>query len=445
MDIWLHLCGLSFEYQLPSIARRLARHAGEVLMVDWANRRPRNIRFMRVRVRIDPWKPLVAGCILKRTNGFISWVEFQYETIKKYCLNCGIIGHTYPICPHTNAEIETMLNAHAATSSKNYGTSEVYDLQHNLYSNRIRAYAHRRSRGTSRITYRGAPNENPEYTQPEDDINNQEEENIQTRDDNVEMQQVGEETQYQQKGDMNGQAVTPDINDEDIVPINVNDGYNADTEGGSDSPENQFTPSLPSSPSFGLEPVMGLEETRERLLTNTLQGMEHRVSIDTELQVMQEEHNKVQAMCEEMIKQNQKIMEDFQMRHLNDPFRQPLENEPRWINLPEGGILFTNGRLANEGQIEIGESSRMGASRNMGVVPENPKADSNDSQSSGQKRRRDLEVDEEEAESSSGRQLRRRLQLLDVNEDQIAAARYPATENSKGLRQADPNKPPEEP
>ncbi|OMP10709.1 hypothetical protein COLO4_04339 [Corchorus olitorius] len=221
MDIWLHICGLPFEYQPPSIARRLVRHAGEILMVDWANRRPRNIRFMRVRVRIDPWKPLVVGCMLKRTNGVISWVEFQYETIKKHCFNCWIIGHTHPICQHINAKIETMLNAQAATSRRDYGTSEG-------------------------------------------------EENIQNRDDNVEMQQVVEKSQYQQKGDMNDQAVPPDINDEDIVPIIVNDGYNADTEGGSDNHKNQFTPSLPYTPSFGLELVMGIAETRERLLTNTL-------------------------------------------------------------------------------------------------------------------------------------------------------------------------------
>ncbi|OMO62589.1 hypothetical protein CCACVL1_22734, partial [Corchorus capsularis] len=161
----------------------------------------------------------------------------------------------------------------AAASRINYGTVEVYDLQNNLYSNRIRAFAYRRSRGTSRISYRGTPNENPQPEDPDAAINPQENINIQTRDDNVEMedmeQQIHAGAQHiQNDGNQQIQTVPLELEDDEIVPINVNDGYEADSEWESDSHENQIVPSLPKSPSFGLEPIMGLEETRERLLSN---------------------------------------------------------------------------------------------------------------------------------------------------------------------------------
>ncbi|OMP14346.1 hypothetical protein COLO4_00030 [Corchorus olitorius] len=368
IDIWLQIHGLPFEYQLPTVARRLARHAGEVLMVDWANRRPRNIRFMRVRMRIDPWKPLVAGCMRKRTNGAILWAEFQYETIKKHCLNCGIIGHTHPMCPYTNAEVETMLNAHAAASRRNYDTSEVYELQHNLYSNRIRAFAYRRSRGTSRISYRGIPNENPQDIIPEAAINNHGNAVVQTRDDNVEMQNVeqqdaAKDLNSQEDDDQHNQTEPLNIEDEDIVPVNVNDGYEADTEWETNSQGNQIVPSLPESPSFG----EGVVDTGQTFNETT---------------------------NEEQRKEDERLADSF------------LSDGPS-------------------------------------PIQERPNEDPGDSQSSGQKRRRE-ESEEEDTETSSGRQLRRRLQQLDVNETNSSEAQN-QNETSEGVRQADPNQPPEAP
>ncbi|XVF89504.1 hypothetical protein PTKIN_Ptkin19aG0134900 [Pterospermum kingtungense] len=46
-----------------------------------------------------------------------------------------------------------------------------------------------------------------------------------------------------------------------------------------------------------------------------------------------------------------------------DPFSQPCSNQPRWIPLPEGGNLLTNGRLLRGGNTDMPESSQMGECR----------------------------------------------------------------------------------
>ena len=70
---------------------------------------PRNIRFMRVRVWIDRNTPLMAGSMLRRDDGVMTWVEFRYERIHTVCMRCDIIGHTAPHCPHLNPDIERMI------------------------------------------------------------------------------------------------------------------------------------------------------------------------------------------------------------------------------------------------------------------------------------------------------------------------------------------------
>ncbi|OMO51915.1 hypothetical protein CCACVL1_29507 [Corchorus capsularis] len=49
VPVWLQLLDLPLEYQVPSIAQRMASLAGEVIEVDWMNIIRRNIRFMRMR------------------------------------------------------------------------------------------------------------------------------------------------------------------------------------------------------------------------------------------------------------------------------------------------------------------------------------------------------------------------------------------------------------
>jgi len=46
---------------------------GIVEQVDWEDRMPRNIRFMRVKVKVDPWLP-VTGFNLRTDEGSHFWI-----------------------------------------------------------------------------------------------------------------------------------------------------------------------------------------------------------------------------------------------------------------------------------------------------------------------------------------------------------------------------------
>ncbi|KAK9985047.1 hypothetical protein SO802_034572 [Lithocarpus litseifolius] len=91
--------GSSGDNELMSIFQR----------VDLEDRLPRNIRFVRVRVRVDPWYPLMAGFMLRLDDGSRVWIQCRYERIHKLCKRCGLIGHTRRQCTKSMDNIEVSL------------------------------------------------------------------------------------------------------------------------------------------------------------------------------------------------------------------------------------------------------------------------------------------------------------------------------------------------
>lgn len=82
---------------------------GIVKRVDWEDKIPRNIRFMRIKVRIDRWSPVLARFMLQTEEGSCFWVQCRYERVHKLCNRCGLIGHTRRQCTHWIDDIERML------------------------------------------------------------------------------------------------------------------------------------------------------------------------------------------------------------------------------------------------------------------------------------------------------------------------------------------------
>lgn len=64
VSIGVQLYGLPIEYQYPELAEQMGQLIGFVERVDWEGHIPRNIRFMRVHVRLDPWVPIISGFML---------------------------------------------------------------------------------------------------------------------------------------------------------------------------------------------------------------------------------------------------------------------------------------------------------------------------------------------------------------------------------------------
>ncbi|OMO80771.1 hypothetical protein CCACVL1_12764 [Corchorus capsularis] len=360
MEIWLQIWGLPFEYQQPSVASRLARHAGEVLEIDWQNRKPRNI------------------------------------------------------------------------------------------SNRIKASANRRSRANGK----------------------------------------GEQTQGEQTA---GNRST----------VNINAGYNADNDQGQ---PNQTVQEVPSSPvtffTPELEPLLDLDETRVKSCTNQLVGIGNRINTENVTQILIEKYQQIDSLYEKMVQKKQKLKDNLQERHFDDLFTKGqlvVKNDARGVESSaigvcrnreagngsknellqvqmnvHGGLTETNEEVRNynlncqwSGGTDTGQENDQNKVEN--TLPNLTKEETReaevfaegmmkgkrspflehgekvleDSQRLSQKRKRDS-YEKDEQETTRGKQLRRRVQRLEVNKESEQIA-LETRQEADGLWKAVPEQPPMEP
>ncbi|XP_075669721.1 uncharacterized protein LOC142639421 [Castanea sativa] len=94
ISIWVPFHDLPLEYQYPEMAKILSQIMGALEKVDKEDRFPRNIRFLRAKVRIDPWMPMFFGFKLRLDDGTRTWIQCRYERVHKLYTRCGMIGHT---------------------------------------------------------------------------------------------------------------------------------------------------------------------------------------------------------------------------------------------------------------------------------------------------------------------------------------------------------------
>ncbi|OMO97002.1 hypothetical protein CCACVL1_04713 [Corchorus capsularis] len=155
VEIWVELWGLPLEYQQDDAARKIAKAAGEVIRVDWADTPTRNIRFVRVIIAINPWKPLMPGCFVTRDDGVDMWVPFKYQRVFKLCTTCGIIGHKRSMCPYQHSQVEEMINQQIREAAERVDVPAVHIPNLNQFSTEMKAYNRRISRRTTTFYYLG--------------------------------------------------------------------------------------------------------------------------------------------------------------------------------------------------------------------------------------------------------------------------------------------------
>ena len=153
VSIWVQLHGLPLEYQYPELAERMGQIMGILERVDWEDSIPRNIRFLRVRVRIDPWMPLMAGFMLNLDDGTRTWVQCRYERVHKLCTHCGLIGHMRGQCNVSLDEIERMLIRQRNRIQRMHQVQFGFDSLEPLFHNELRAFYNKRRRWTTRVRY----------------------------------------------------------------------------------------------------------------------------------------------------------------------------------------------------------------------------------------------------------------------------------------------------
>ena len=151
ISIWVQFHGLSLEYQYPELAKYMGQLMGIVEQVDWEDRIPRNISFMRVKVRVDPWLPVITSFSLRTDEGSNFWIQCRYERVHKLCTRCGLIGHTQRQCTHCIDDIKRSLYRQKVRIQDLHQVQFRFDALEPQFSNELRAF-HRR-RWTTQIKF----------------------------------------------------------------------------------------------------------------------------------------------------------------------------------------------------------------------------------------------------------------------------------------------------
>ena len=74
ISVWVQLNGLPLKYQYLELAKYMSQLMGIVERVDWEDIIPRNIRFMRIKVEVDPWLPVIARFMLRIDERSSIWI-----------------------------------------------------------------------------------------------------------------------------------------------------------------------------------------------------------------------------------------------------------------------------------------------------------------------------------------------------------------------------------
>lgn len=99
VPFWVQLHGMPLGTMNIPNASKIAQQIGEIIDVENPRITGNLVRsFMRVRILINVYKPLLTGCWVPRKDLPKSWVVFRYEKLQGMCFNCGVIGHEQQSC-----------------------------------------------------------------------------------------------------------------------------------------------------------------------------------------------------------------------------------------------------------------------------------------------------------------------------------------------------------
>lgn len=163
VSIWVQLHGLPLEYQDLELAERMGYMSGAFEKIDWDERLPRNIRFMRIKVRLNLWMPVVSGFMPCLDDGTRTWIQCRYERVHKLCTKCGLIGHARSQCSESMDEMERMLIRQRHRIQRLYHVPFAFDSLEPQFHNELRANFNKWCNWTTRARFGTMDSESPPH------------------------------------------------------------------------------------------------------------------------------------------------------------------------------------------------------------------------------------------------------------------------------------------
>lgn len=120
---------------------------------DWDANIPRNICFMHIKVRMDPWMPLLVGFMLRLDNGDRIWIQCRYERVHKVCTKCGLIDHTRAQCTYLMEDVEQLLHHQRLFIQNQFQVHYGFHPVEPHFVNEIRAFYNRPQRRNTQIRF----------------------------------------------------------------------------------------------------------------------------------------------------------------------------------------------------------------------------------------------------------------------------------------------------
>ena len=75
---WVQLRNLPLEYHTLDFAKYLGSIISLIEWIDWSASNPKNMRFLKLKIRVKPQSPLFMGFMLKLDEDRYQWIQCKY-------------------------------------------------------------------------------------------------------------------------------------------------------------------------------------------------------------------------------------------------------------------------------------------------------------------------------------------------------------------------------
>ena len=149
--IWVQLWGVPLEYHTLDFVEYLGSIIGPVEWIDWPTGNLRNLRFLRLKVRIRTHAPHFMGFLLRLDDNNCSWIQCKYERVFRFCFSCGQIGHKADTCIHSHDQVRSAVQEQLMRARSVFNLNIAVDYLEDHFVSRARAFENHPSKRTTQV------------------------------------------------------------------------------------------------------------------------------------------------------------------------------------------------------------------------------------------------------------------------------------------------------